>query len=77
MRWKKKKKMFKSIPQSERAYIALKEFYREYIIEAIQKHGLVVLSEKTKLNKSQFVNSIIRNSFTSMRRVAIKIEEKC
>ena len=66
-------KLFKSIPESERAYIALKEFYREYIKEAIDKHGLVVLSEKTGMNKSQFVNSLNRNSFSPMRRVAMKI----
>ncbi len=68
--------MFKSIPESERAYSALKEFYREYINQAIQKHGLVVLSEKTGLNKSQFLNPLARNSFAAMRRVAVEIYEK-
>jgi len=67
--------MFKTIPESERAYIALKEFYRDYIETAIRNNGLVMLADKTGMNKSQFANSIARNSFASMRRVAIKISE--
>ena len=67
--------MFKTFPQSERAYIALKEFYRQTISDAINKHGVTQLADSIDCNRDLIYKTLKRGSFSPMRKLAKKIED--
>lgn len=66
--------MFKNFQQSERAYIALKEFYREQIQNAIDEHGVTTLAIMLGCNRDHIYKVLKRGSFSPMRKLVKAIE---
>lgn len=66
--------MFKNFPQSERAYIALKEYYRQKINDAINEYGVTQLADSINCNRDLIYKTLKRGSFAPMRKLAKKIE---